>query len=406
VHLALVTDYWLPTLGGVQTAVRALQRSLVAAGHEATVLAPLDARPGRRGPDGPPGTGPGVVALPAARGFRPDGYPFAWSPSRLRTVLRDEFERLGVDVVHTHSEMFAALGAIRAARDLGLPVVHTMHGRIDTYTTSVLPAPAFTVPLLAALHARQVDHRGLHVAPDAAWTSTRARRLMWRVMLAQSRAVDHVLVPSRHFARKLVDQGVDTPVTVLSNGIEADVLARVGEPRVRVPRPGEPLRALWVGRLSPEKRPDVFAEAARLAGDDVVAEAIGDGLARRSLERGGAPVRWRGALPHDDVLAAMARSDVLVSSSLDFDNQPMVLLEAVASGLPVVHCDPDLAEVVPDGGGFASPTPDATGLAAVLSRLRHDPEAVAAASRAVIGARGRVEQRVDDVLAVYRSLAP
>lgn len=395
-RIALVTDYYLPTLGGVQTAVRALAETLRAAGHEAVVYCPLVE----------PSTDPDVVGLPVSPVFRPDGYPFAWSPRRVRERLRADFAARGIEVVHTHSEMFAALAGIRAARDLDLPVVHTMHGRIDVYTRHVLPLPAVTTGLLAALHARQVPHTGIEVAADRPWTATRSARRMWRVMLAQSRASDHVVVPSAHFARKLREQGVRTPVTVLSNGIEASVLDRIGDAPERVLRPDEPLRLVWVGRLSPEKRPDVLVEAAHLVPDAVTVDVHGDGVARAAVVRAarGAPVTLHGSTPHDEVLAAMRSAHLLVSSSLDFDNQPMVLLEAVATGLPVLYCDPDLAEVVPEGGGFLASTPDAAGLAAVVRRLRADPTAITRASAVMRAARASVAQPSADVLDVYRSV--
>lgn len=398
-RVALVTDYYLPTLGGVQTAVRALREALEGAGHEVVVCCPRD--PG----DGPE---PGVVPLPVSPVFRPDGYPFAWSPGRVRRVLREELAARGVEVVHTHSEMFAALSGVRVARDLGLPVVHTMHGRIDVYTDAVLPVPAVSTALLAWLHHRQVPHAGVEVAGTTPWTATRVARRMWRLMAAQARASDHVVVPSAHFAAKLAGVGVRTPTTVVSNGVGAGVLERVGEPAVRDRGPGEELRALWVGRLSPEKRPEVFVDAVRRAGPGVRGTVLGDGVSRRSVARAaaGAPVRLGGSVPQSEVLAEMRRSHVLVSSSVDFDNQPMVILEAVASGLPVVHADPDLGEVVPEGGGFVAPTPDAAGLARVLGRLAREPDLVRRASAAMVAARASAAVPVAAVEEVYRRVLP
>lgn len=395
VQIALVTDYYLPTLGGVQTAVKALREGLERAGHEVTVCCPADG----------PSEDPGVVTLPISSVFRPDGYPFAWPPARVRARLREEFAARGVEVVHTHSEMFAALSGIRVARELGLPVVHTMHGRIDVFTASVLPLPAVTTSILAWLHHRQVPHAGVRVSAGAPYTATRAARRMWRLMVAQSRASDHVVVPSEHFAQKLAEVGVTTPTTVISNGVEPSMLATVGSPAVRELAPGEPLRVLWVGRLSPEKRPEVFVDALHQAGAGVQAIMFGDGVARRAMARaaGGGSVRLGGLVPQAEVLAEMQRSHVLVSSSLDFDNQPMVILEAIACGLPVLYADPDLAEVVPDGAGFAAPTPDAAGLAAVLTRLKREPELVRLASEAMLAARDSAAVQVGPMVAVYES---
>ena len=393
VQIALVTDYYLPTLGGVQTAVKSLREGLQRAGHEVTVFCPADE----------PSVDPGVVTLPISGVFRPDGYPFAWPPRRVREILRAEFAAREVEVVHTHSEMFAALSGVRVARELGLPVVHTMHGRIDVFTTSVLPAPTVTVPLLAWLHHRQVSHAGIRVEVQAPYTTSHLARRMWRLMVAQSRASDHVVVPSAHFAQKLAEVGVTTPTTVISNGVEPSVLEVVGEPAVRELTPGEPLRVLWVGRLSPEKRPEVFVDAVRHAGDGVQATMFGDGTARRAVARAarGVAVRLGGSVPQSEVLAEMQRSHVLVSSSVDFDNQPMVILEAIASGLPVLYADPDLSEVVPDGAGFVAPTPDAAGLAGVLQRLRREPELVSLASTAMLAARDSAAVQVGSIVEVY-----
>ncbi len=394
-RVALVTDYYLPTLGGVQTAVKALREGLRRAGHEVTVCCPADE----------PSTDPGIVTLPISGTFRPDGYPFAWPPARVRAELRRELAARGVQVVHTHSEMFAALSGIRVARELGLPVVHTMHGRIDVYTASVLPVPALTTPLLTWLHHRQVPHSGVRIAAGAPYTASRVARRMWRLMVAQARASDHLVVPSAHFATKLAAVGVSTPTTVVSNGVEPSVLARVGAPVVRELAPGEVLRALWVGRLSPEKRPEVFVAAVHQAGAGVQGTMVGDGVSRRSVARAaaGSAVRLTGSVPQADVLAEMARSHVLVSSSVGFDNQPMVVLEAIASGLPVLYADPDLAEVVPAGAGFAAATPDAAGLAEVLARLRREPELLTRASTAMVAARESAAVRAEPMVEVYSS---
>ncbi len=381
-RIALVTDYYLPTLGGVQTVVKAHREALTAAGHEVTVFCPL----------AEPSTDPGVVGLPISGVFKPDGYPFTWPPQAAQDALRAAFLARGIELVHVHSEMFAALGGFNAARELGLPVVQTMHGRIDVYTRHVLPVPALTTILLAGLHRRRLPHQAT-AGPRAAYTGTRLARRMWRLMVSQANHADHVIVPSQHFAAKLLDQGVTTPLTVLSNGLEDSVLAAVGTPALR--RPTGELRVMWCGRVSPEKRPQVFVAA--IAGTPGVrADLYGEGLALARTRRLAVPLAGRltlhGAVPQAEVLAAMRDADVFVSSSFDFDNQPMVMLEAVASGLPVVFCDPDLAEVVPAGGGVCTPTPDAAGLAATLASLRDDPARVTAMSAALLAARDAAAQ--------------
>ena len=392
----MVTDYYLPTLGGVQTAIKAHREELERAGHEVTVFCPL----------AEPSADPSVVRLPTARGFAPDGYPFTWTRRAAAALLERGLARF--DVVHVHTEMFAALAAYQAADALGIPVVQTMHGRIDVYTRSVLPLPSVSTALLASLHRRGLGPVDVRIDASAPYARTRTARRMWRLMAGQAQRADRVIVPSAHFAAKLAAQGVQTPTTVLSNGLEDSVLHAIGEPLPRRLAAGEPLRVLWCGRLSPEKRPEVFLDAvARTPG--ITAVMLGDGVSRSAVARraaavGDARVEVRGAVPQREVLSAMRTAHVLVSSSWDFDNQPMVLLEAVASGLGVIVADPDLAESLPAAGHAVSSSPDAAGLAAALAAIRDDPARVTRMSAAAIAHRPRVAQSAhrDALLAVYR----
>ena len=64
----------------------------------------------------------------------------------------------------------------------------------------------------------------------------------------------------------------------------------------------------------------------------------------------------------------MRNHDLLLLTS-DCDTQGMVLLEAVAMGLPIVYCDPELSETVPDEGGVRAPDPSVESLATVLKAL-------------------------------------
>ncbi len=396
----MVTDYYLPTLGGVQTVIKAHREALEDAGHEVFVFAPLAAE----------SSDPHILRLPTARGFAPDGYPFAWTPSAAADSLIRELRMREVDLVHVHTEMFAALAGFQAARELDLPVVQTMHGRIDVYTRSVLPLPSVTTALLAAMHRRRLSHDRAALDPSAPYARTRTARRMWRLMVSQANHADHVIVPSRHFAAKLRAQGVETPLSVLSNGLEESVLDEVGAPTPRVLRDGEPLRVLWCGRLSPEKRPQIFVDAIRRI-PSITAEMFGDGISRGAVTRGSADLarsrfRVHGAVPQSRVLAGMRDAHVLVSTSLDFDNQPMVILEGIAAGLPVIVTDPDLAEMLPPGGGIVTDTPDAEGLAAALEALRRDPDRLARMSEAAIAHRDRVAQTThrDALVDVYRSV--
>jgi glycosyltransferase involved in cell wall biosynthesis len=103
------------------------------------------------------------------------------------------------------------------------------------------------------------------------------------------------------------------------------------------------------------------------------------------------------------VRAALAHADLLVVPSLWFENRPLVLMEAMGSGVPVVVSDlGGMAELVEEGvSGWTFPMGDARALAAVLSeRLRTEPDPEAVAS---VGASGfpTWEEATDQVLEHY-----
>ncbi|MFI5715961.1 cytochrome P450 [Nocardia sp. NPDC051750] len=139
------------------------------------------------------------------------------------------------------------------------------------------------------------------------------------------------------------------------------------------------LRVLWCARLSAEKRPLAAVEAV-LQVPDCRLDVYGDGdqlaPARALVAARGATgrVRFHGARPNAECLRAMREHDVLLFPSRGFDTQGMALLEAVATGLPVVYCDPDLSESVPAGGGICTPDPGPGALAAALRELAAKPD--------------------------------
>lgn len=404
-RVGLVTDYYPPTLGGVQTVVKAEREGLAAAGHDVTVFTPLAAPSGDEG----------IVALPVSPVFRPDGYPFTWPPRAAADLIARECERRGIEVLHVHSEMFAALAAYRAGALLGIPVVFTVHGRIDVYGATVLPAPRVTSRVLAGIHARHLPHGGRRIRADLPHTRTAVARRLWRLLLTQADASAHVIVPSHHLAAKLTELGVSAPLSVVPNALDDAVLARIAAMEPAAPAPGGPLRLMWCGRVSPEKRPTAFVEAAAILGDSATAHLYGDGVARRDVAaaaaRGsrdqGAHVTLHGAVPHDEVLAAMRRHHAFVSSSVGFDNQPMVMLEAIAAGLPVIHCDPDLAETLPPGGALLAETPDAAGIARAARRLIDEPGLLEDLANATVAYARRLTMRahVDALVEVYGQVA-
>ncbi|MEV0250955.1 cytochrome P450 [Nocardia sp. NPDC050712] len=367
-HVALFSDFHPATLGGIQSSMRAQRRSLERLGHQVTVFsAPT---PESTEPD------PGLVVLSTLAGARVNGFAVV-GPSRANNRAIDaEFAARGpVDVVHLHTTYGVAVAGLRAARRHGIPVVQTMHSRDDAFIEYTSPVPYLSALLLRAVHARFVPHRAGLPRLD----ESRARRHAWHTMVGQAAAADRVIVPSEHFAALLRAHGLARPITVLSNGIEDELLDRAraasgtaGEP------PARTFRVLWCARLSPEKRLLEAIDAVRRTASctlDVYGTGELRAHAQAAIEAGGLGdrVRLHGGVTQAECLAAMADHDVLLFPSSGFDTQGMALLEAVAMGLPVVYCDPDLRETVPEGGGVCTADPTVSAIAATLAELAEDP---------------------------------
>jgi glycosyltransferase involved in cell wall biosynthesis len=161
-----------------------------------------------------------------------------------------------------------------------------------------------------------------------------------------------------------------------------------------------PLRIVAVGTLHEVKGQAHLIDACKLLverGVDVTCRFIGDGpdrdaLTARIAEHGLAgSVTLAGRMTSDAVAAELAGVDVLAAPSVPTrggkrEGIPIVLMEAMAAGLPVVASRlSGIPELVTDGvDGLLVPPGDAVALADALARLAADP-----ALRARLGAAGR-----------------
>lgn len=115
----------------------------------------------------------------------------------------------------------------------------------------------------------------------------------------------------------------------------------VCHPQKERPLPEEPVRLLYAGRLSAVKNVGPLIEAAKGWEKDCILNILGDGEERRQLEemaQGSQRIRFHGAVTPDEVQKVMWESDMLVMNST-FEGIPMIILEAISTGLPVVTTD-------------------------------------------------------------------
>ena len=407
-HVAIFTDLHPDSLGGTQVSVATQRRALEQRGHQVTVFtAPL---PHTVDPD------PCVVELrpvpvvaPLMRKLgRHDDFMFVWPSKTNRAIIDEAFGvREPVDIVHTQGDLGVAIAGVEAARRHGLPVVQTKHTRFDVYFEQATATP---LPL-ALLFGLIQKH---HLPPEFDLVPVKesaASRLAWRLMVAHAQAVDHEITPTSHFAQSLARRGVNRPISVISNGVDDDDIDRARAVDVVTPPDSEPLRLIWCGRLSSEKRVLAAVQAAALI-DHCTLDIYGDGhleaSIRKTIESTGLSERvcLHGRVDRGQCLIAMRSSDALLFTSCDFDTQGLVLLEAAAMSLPTIYCDPSLSETVPEGGGLLSADPSPASLAAAIRVLVNDRDKLRNMTDIVATQRDTVRQSLhtDKIMAIYHSL--
>ena len=306
--IAYVTETWKPSVDGVVTRLENTLLHLGRMGHETLVVAP-----NARGlaPE------PGVVTTPSVGlPFLAAGKPWGLPLTRRVTAAVREFEP---DLVHVINPFVLGLAGVKAARALDLPLVASFHQDI------------------AAVAAHY--HVGF-VAP-----------FVWKHVRRQHATAARNLVTSRAMWTLLDAHGIER-VALWPYGVDLDRFhprRRSTAARRALVGTDDNVVAIYVGRLAPEKDLHHLVALAHAPGVSLV--VVGDGPEREDLEAemGGPNVHFVGWLGGDELADAYAAADVFVFPSTT-ETLGLVLMEAMASGLPVVAAKSDpSAEILGDG---------------------------------------------------------
>lgn len=216
-----------------------------------------------------------------------------------------------------------------------------------------------------------------------------------------ARDAKRVICGSRHFAGLLEDLGFPAAkIEVIPCGIEMEGFSAQGEKDHNL--------IIAVGRLTRKKRPDIAIRAFALARKErpsLRLEIIGEGGQRTACEDAirqlglESSVTLLGARSHHEVKARLAGAGIFIQHSVtsengDQESQGISLLEAMASGLPVVTTDHNgFSEAVTHGEtGYLSPEGDVEAMADNILRLANDSELARRFGRA---GRARIESQFD-----------
>ncbi|MFW5697635.1 MAG: glycosyltransferase, partial [Fimbriimonadaceae bacterium] len=234
---------------------------------------------------------------------------------RFKQAFLERHRRNPYDLVHIVAPGSLGWLGRRLALQQGLPLLGTYHTTFSDYLAQRLPRALY----------------GL------------AESFAWRTLERFYRPCGRVLCPTTVVQEQLRERGFTSPLGVFSRGVDTEVFS----PEKRKRDADAPLRALYVGRIAVEKNVSALATIFENWHGEI--EIVGDGPARRDLERRLPRANFRGYLSGEDLAEAYADADVLVFPSLT-DTFGNVVLEAMAAGtVPLVMQAPGPAAFVTSG---------------------------------------------------------
>lgn len=346
-RIAIVTETFLPKIDGIVTMVTKTVEALRAAGDEVLVFAPSG------GPEQL--CGARVIGLPSVR------FPF-YPELRIaapRASMRRELQAFGPDVLHLFEPSLLGIGGIYYGNVLNIPLVISYHTNLPVYL--------------------------------AYYRLGFLKGATWKLMRIRHQRADLNLCTSRAMMEQLHEQGIDR-LALWERAVDADRFhpskrSEAMRSRLSGGEPDKPL-LLCVSRLSAEKEIEGLRDVVT-ARPEVRLAIVGDGPARRDLEKHfhDTPTSFLGYLRGEELAAAFASADLFVLPSKT-ETLGLVLLEAMASGCPVVACN---AGGVPDAvengvTGFLFEPSDANGLVNAVRYVLDHPE-----EREAVRARARAE---------------
>ena len=305
----MLSDVYFPRVNGVSTSIQTFRNQLARLGHESWLIAPAYGNAASEET--------GILRVPSHR--------VLFDPEDRRMQLRSVLQHLPqlrdrhFDVIHIQTPFVAHYAGVVLSQRLGLPRVETYHTLFEEYLYHYVP-----------------------VVPKS-WMRALARRFSRN----QCNNLDALVVPSGAVLEVLRAYGVSVPIEIIPTGIEMDKLAGGDGGAFRAHHgiaPGRPT-LVHVGRVAFEKNIDFLLRVLvrvrqRIPG--VLLVIAGEGPALNQLKRLATRLGLDGSVlfvgyqdRNQALLDCYRAGDVFVFASRT-ETQGLVLLEAMAVGVPVV----------------------------------------------------------------------
>lgn len=334
-RIALFTDTYFPVVNGVANTVYRSAQRFTELGHSVAVCTvshlsakDISARAGSQIT---------VITLPSVNALVYKEARLTFPAGFSKRPMKD----FAPDVIHTHSPLLVGMEAIWSAEALDVPLVGTHHTFYDHYLK--------------------------HVFLDYAW----ARNLTWKGTVWYYNHCDAVISPTRSLSEGLRSYGLKMEPRIVPNPVDIEFFspapdaAAKARSKARFNIRGAAL--IYMGRVSYEKSIDQVIQALALVvkvRPDSTLIIVGDGpetnaLKQLALTLGVADrVLFTGCLLGAALVEALQAGDMFLLASKS-ENMPLAVLEAMATGLPVVSvASLGMKEIIEDGRNGSLLPPD------------------------------------------------
>ncbi len=316
--IGMLTDTYIPQVNGVATSVNLFKKYLENLGENVYVFAPM-------------------VPENESNAFKVSGLKFFWEKQHRLAIpishkIANLTSRLGIEIIHSHAPFSMGFQALRISEKLGIPHVHTYHTLLTEYR-HYIPLPF-----------RPTEEA---VKEFSAWFCN---------------LTDTVIAPTEKIKEELLGYGVTVPIHILPTGIDVENFQRPLSFSVREKHsiPQNHKIILYAGRIAKEKNVDFLLESFALLRSSIKNVTLimaGNGPEmQETLHRArrlgiSQNVVLTGYVKRDMLVEYYKQSDVFAFASVT-ETQGLVVLEALAAGLPVVAIAKEgVKDVLKDGIG-------------------------------------------------------
>lgn len=392
-RILIVTNNYTPYSGGVVSSLNALIPALQQAGHEVLLVAPQLLAVHADDPTWVQRV-PALVRFP----WHNNRMAVPWRMKHFLSIVMREFKP---DVVHVQHPFLLGAAALNVARSCG-----TCSCGVGACGTCAQGARVKNVPVVFTYHTMYEAYA--HYVPLP------RRLVQWFILRSVKHfcnAVDTVIVPGNAVQKLLRDRGMTTPIVVIPSPLQEIFL----QARERNKQSDNRLVLLTVGRFVPEKNMAAVLDLyAQIPCERFRLVLIGYGTLYESLQE---YAYTKLGLSRDDVQFVHKPPQAVIAQwyvDADFfiftshtDTQGLVLVEAMAGGLPVLALSgPGQQEVVRDGvNGFICES-----IGDMRNKLLQFADAPEQRALLRVGARTtaqkyRPEVLAQQVISVYEKLA-